>query len=185
MYSITWSLQTSYWIYCCVLTERAYWIYLSFLISNFRRVLNTVCILLGISSASDCFLPTFRNPLSVPSSRAGCRVVHILHPALEDGTDRGFRNVGKPQSDAGEIPKEYIQYLSMFYISQVVTSLGSYSSPNIVRVIKSRRMRLAGHVSRMGEERGAYRFLVGKPERKRPLGRPRRRWVDYIRMDLQ
>ena len=59
-----------------------------------------------------------------------------------------------------------------------------YSSPNIVRLIKSRRMRWAGHVTRMGEERGAYRVLVGKPEGKRPLGRPRRRWVDNIRMDL-
>ena len=54
-----------------------------------------------------------------------------------------------------------------------------------VRMIKSRRMRWAGHVARMGEERGAYSFLVGKPEGKRPLGRPRRRWVDNIRMDLQ
>ena len=60
-----------------------------------------------------------------------------------------------------------------------------YSSPNIVRVIKSRRMRWAGHVARMGEERGVYRVLEGKPEGKRPLGRPRRRWVDNIRMDLQ
>ena len=60
-----------------------------------------------------------------------------------------------------------------------------YSSPNIVRVIKSRRMRWAGHVARMGEERGVYRVLVGKPEGKRPLGRPRRRWVDNIRMDLR
>ena len=60
-----------------------------------------------------------------------------------------------------------------------------FSSPNIVRVIKSRRMRWAGHVARMGEERGVYRVLVGKPEGKRPLGRPRRRWVDNIRMDLQ
>ena len=60
-----------------------------------------------------------------------------------------------------------------------------YSSLNIVRVIKSRRMRWAGYVARMGEERVAYRFLVGKPEGKRPLGRPRRRWVDNIRMDLQ
>ena len=60
-----------------------------------------------------------------------------------------------------------------------------YPSPNIVRVIKSRRMRRAAHVARMGEERGAYRVLVGKPEGKRPLGRPRRRWVDNIRMDLQ
>jgi len=60
-----------------------------------------------------------------------------------------------------------------------------YSSPNIVRVIKSRRMRWDGHVARMGEGRGVYRVLVGKPEGKRPLGRPRRRWVDNIRMDLQ
>ena len=60
-----------------------------------------------------------------------------------------------------------------------------YSSPNIVRVIKSRRMRWAGHVARMGEERGVYKVLVGKPEGKRPLGRPKRRWVDNIRMDLQ
>jgi len=60
-----------------------------------------------------------------------------------------------------------------------------YSSPNIVRVIKSRRMRWAGHVARMSEKSGVYRILVGKPEGKRPLGRPRRRWVDNIRMDLQ
>jgi len=60
-----------------------------------------------------------------------------------------------------------------------------YCSPNIVRVIKSRRMRWAEHVARMGGERKVYRVLVGKPERKRPLGRPRRRWVDNIRMDLQ
>ena len=60
-----------------------------------------------------------------------------------------------------------------------------YCSPNIVRVIKSRRIRWAGHVARMGEERGTYRVLVGKPEEKKPLGRPRRRWVNNIRMDLQ
>jgi len=60
-----------------------------------------------------------------------------------------------------------------------------YSSPNIVRVIKLRRMRWAGHVARMGEERGVYSVLVGKPEERRPLGRPRRRWADDIRTDLQ
>jgi len=60
-----------------------------------------------------------------------------------------------------------------------------YSSPNIVRVIKSRRMRWAGHVARMGEDREAYRVLVRKPEERRPVGRPRRRWVVNIRMDLQ
>ena len=60
-----------------------------------------------------------------------------------------------------------------------------YSSPNIVQVIKSRRMRWAGHVACMGEERGVYWVLVRKPEGKRPLGSPRCRWVDNIRMDLQ
>ena len=58
-------------------------------------------------------------------------------------------------------------------------------SHNIVRVIKWRRMRRAGHVARMGEEMGLYRVLVGKPQGRRPLGRPRRRWVDNIRTDLQ
>ena len=62
---------------------------------------------------------------------------------------------------------------------------GLYSSFNIVRVIKSRRMRWAGHVARMGEGRGGYRGLVGKPEGKRPLGRPRRLWEYNIRMGLQ
>ena len=60
-----------------------------------------------------------------------------------------------------------------------------YSSPNIVPMIKSRRMRLAGHVARMGEEKGVYRVLVGKPKGKRPVGRPSSGWVDNIRMDLQ
>jgi hypothetical protein len=58
------------------------------------------------------------------------------------------------------------------------------SSPSIIRIIKSRRMRWAGHVARMGEKRNVYRLLAGKPEGKRPLGRPRRRWVDNIKMDL-
>ena len=60
-----------------------------------------------------------------------------------------------------------------------------YSLPNIVRVVKSRRMRWAGHVARVGEERGVHRVLVGKPEGKRSLGRPRRRWEDNIKMALQ
>jgi ribosomal protein L37E len=59
-----------------------------------------------------------------------------------------------------------------------------YSSPSTIRIIKSKRIRWAGHVARMGEKRNAYRLLVGKPEGKKPLGRPRRRWVDNIRMDL-
>ena len=60
-----------------------------------------------------------------------------------------------------------------------------YSSPNIIWVIKLRRKRWAGHVACTGERRGAYSILVGKPEGKRPLGRPRYVWEDYIKMDLQ
>jgi hypothetical protein len=60
-----------------------------------------------------------------------------------------------------------------------------YSSPNIVRVIKSRRMSWAGSVARMGERRGVYRVLVGRPEDKRALGRPRHRWEDNIKMDFR
>jgi hypothetical protein len=60
-----------------------------------------------------------------------------------------------------------------------------YSTPTIVWVIKLRRMRWAGHVAWMGEERGVYRVLMGKPEGKSPLGRPRRRWEDNIKVDLQ
>jgi hypothetical protein len=59
-----------------------------------------------------------------------------------------------------------------------------YSTPRIIRIIKSRRVRWVCHVERKGEKRNVYRLLVGKPEGKRPLGRPRRRWVDNIRMDL-
>jgi hypothetical protein len=58
-----------------------------------------------------------------------------------------------------------------------------YSLPNIIRIIKSRRMRWTGHLARMGEKRKAYRLFVGKPERRRPLGRLQRRWLDKIRMD--
>jgi hypothetical protein len=60
-----------------------------------------------------------------------------------------------------------------------------YSSPNIVRVIKSRRMRWVGHVTLMAEGRGVYRVLIGRPEGKRPLARPRRRWEGNIKMDLR
>jgi hypothetical protein len=60
-----------------------------------------------------------------------------------------------------------------------------YSSPNIIRIIKIRRMRWAGHVARMGEKRNIYRILVGKPEGKRPLGRRRHRWVENIKIDLR
>jgi hypothetical protein len=68
-----------------------------------------------------------------------------------------------------------------FYKINCISSMFTY----IVRVVKSRRMRWSGHVARMGEGRGVDRVLVGKPEGKRPLGRPRRRWEDNIKMDLQ
>ena len=61
----------------------------------------------------------------------------------------------------------------------------AYSLPNIVRMIKSRRMSLAGHVARMRESRDVCKVLMGKPEGQRPLGRPRRRWEDNIKMDFQ
>jgi hypothetical protein len=67
----------------------------------------------------------------------------------------------------------------------VVKSYSKYSSSNILRVIKSRRRRWAVHVARMGMRRGVYRVLVGKTEGKRPLGRPKRRWEDNIKMDRQ
>jgi hypothetical protein len=72
--------------------------------------------------------------------------------------------------------------LSVFFLF-VLQFLDLYSSPGI-RIMKARRMRWTGHVARMGEKRNAYRLLVGKPEGRRPLRRPRRRWVDNIRMDL-
>jgi hypothetical protein len=72
---------------------------------------------------------------------------------------------------------------SLFHIYMKLNDL--YSLPNIVQVVKSRRMRWAGHVARVGEDRGVHRVLVGKPEGKRPLGRPRRRWEDNIKMNFQ
>ena len=60
-----------------------------------------------------------------------------------------------------------------------------YSLPNIARLVKSRRIRWAGHVARMGEGRGVHRVLVGKPEGKRPMGRPKRKWENNFKMDLQ
>ena len=89
---------------------------------------------------------------------------------------RVLRTVFEPKRDevTGEWRKLHNEKLSDLY-----------ALPNIVRVVKSRRMRWAGHVSRMGEGRGVHRVLVGKPEGKRPLGRPRRRWEDNIKMDLR
>jgi hypothetical protein len=90
--------------------------------------------------------------------------------------DRVLRRIFRPKRDevTGEWRKLYNEELHIFY-----------SSPDIIRHIKSRRMMWTGHVARMGEGRNVYRVLVGRPEGKRPLGRPRRRWEDGIRMDLR
>ena len=73
--------------------------------TNNFKIKKEHCILLGISPASDCCMPRFRNTLSVPSSQAGYEVLHTSYPAYEGGTDGVFRNVGIQQSDAGEMPK--------------------------------------------------------------------------------
>ena len=105
---------------------------------------------------------------------------------MERGT--GKRQEGKKE-ERTEVEKEDYHRKQGRYIEEKIKvnirRKWVYSSPNIVRVIKSRRMRWAGHVARMGEERGMYRVLVGKSEGRRQLGRPRHRWVDNIRMDLQ
>jgi hypothetical protein len=90
--------------------------------------------------------------------------------------NRVLRSILRPKRDevTGEWRKLHNEELN-----------GLYSLPSVVRVIKSRRLSWAGHVARMGEGRGVYRVLVGKPEGKSPLGRPRRRWEDNVRMDLQ
>ena len=78
-----------------------------------------------------------------------------------------------------------LHFLSLVSRCAITFQLDFYSPPNIVQVINSRRMRWAGHVALMVERRDVYRVLVGKPEAKRPLGRPRRRWEDNTKMDLQ
>ena len=90
--------------------------------------------------------------------------------------NRVLRRVFGPKRDevTGEWKKLHNEELSYLY-----------SLPNILRVVKSRRMRWAGRVARMGEGRDVHRVLVGKPEGKRPLGRPRLRWENNIKMDLQ
>jgi hypothetical protein len=75
-------------------------------------------------------------------------------------------------------------YVNKYTYKYIYIYIYIYLNCCIIRIIKSRRMRWAGHVARMGKMRNAYRLLVGKPEGKRPLGRPSRRWVDNIRMDL-
>ena len=130
--------------------------------------------------------------VSVPSKRSTCESRGRQFPAStvmygklyetwsltlrEERRLRVLRRVFEPKRNevTGEWRKLHNEELSNLY-----------SLPNIVRVVKSRRMRWAGHVARMGEGRGVHRVLVGKPEGKRPLGRPRCRWEDSIKMDLQ
>jgi hypothetical protein len=95
---------------------------------------------------------------------------------LKGFENRGLRRVFGPKRD--EVTAEWRKLHN-----EELNDL--YSLPNIVRVVKSRRMRWAGNVARIVEDRGVHRVLVGKPEGKRPLGRPTRRWEDNIKMDLQ
>ena len=132
---------------------------------------------IGVSNPQ-IFTPSFRT-IILPVVLYGCETWSLT--LREEGKLRVFENmvlrrIFGPRRD--EVTEEWRRLHN-----EELNDL--YSSPNIVRVIKSRRMRWAGHVARMGKERGVYRVLVGKPEGKRPLGRPRRRWVDNIRMDLQ
>jgi hypothetical protein len=101
----------------------------------------------------------------------------VLLPRLRVFENRVLRRIFGPKKDevTGEWRRHHNKELNVLY-----------SSPNIIRVIKSRRMRWAGHVARMGEGRGAYRILVGRLEGRRPLRRLRHRWEDNIKiMDLQ
>jgi hypothetical protein len=107
--------------------------------------------------------------------QAVCR--RCLLPPPETSVSTGnLRRISGPKRDevTGEWRKLHSEELHNLY-----------SSPDIIRQVKSRRMRWEGHVSRMGGERKVYKVLVGKPEGRRPLGRPRRRWEDGVRMDLK
>ena len=102
---------------------------------------------------------------------------------LKEGKDALVSCWRKAVEDHGDyVEKLGVQWTHIIILGELNDL---YSSPNIVRVIKSKRMKWAGHVACMGEWRGVYRVLVGKPEGKRPLGRPRRRWEDNIKIDLQ
>ena len=142
---------------------------LVFLISGFHQVLNIVCVLLGISPASVWVLPMFRNPLLVPSSRAGSKYdvwilrgvwLYIIYsqtprtiqtsyllPALEDGTDRGFRNVGRTQTDARDIPKRTHTILLVLFIwfqsCTIMTSRIGHMFSLISRVLEKETLYLS------------------------------------------
>jgi len=102
--------------------------------------------------------------------------VHFIYNISKNNNSHTFT------SSRSQLVVRNTQFISLF-IYEELSDL--YSLPNIVRVVKSRRKRWAEHVARMGQGRGVCRVLVGKPEGKRPLGRPGRRWEDNIKMDLQ
>ena len=110
--------------------------------------------------------------------------IELVYPLLKQyDKDHKFQITTCHEDTEGEY--RYSSTLSLTSAVDGVEELNDlYSLPNIVRVVKSRRMRWAGHVARMGEDGGVHRVLVGKPEGRRPLGRPRRRWEDNIKMDL-
>jgi hypothetical protein len=89
--------------------------------------------------------------------------------------DISFENVASPNN----LHTRHYQFRTF-----CISSIYKCSSPSIIRIMKSRRMRWKSHVARMGERRNAHMLMVGRPEEKRPLGRPRRRWVDNNKMDL-
>ena len=132
---------------------------------NFRTTIAVTC--------KDCLLASATVTVcnELPALR---KINSFLYP--EDGgsslRETAARLTYNKSTHSTEHPKSYTVLFSRHYIY-------------IVRVVKSRRMRWAGHVARMGEDGGVHRVLVGKPEGKRPLGRPRRRWEDNIKMDLQ
>jgi hypothetical protein len=119
-----------------------------------------------------------RHLLDIPVALFGCETWSLTvreEHKLRVFENRVLRRIFGPNKDGvtGEWRKLHNEELHNLY-----------SSPIIVRIIKSRRMRWAGHVARMGEKRNVYRLLVGKPGGKRLLGRPRRRWIDNIKMDF-
>jgi hypothetical protein len=107
--------------------------------------------------------------------------VTIIRDSAETSSD--IRNEGNSSAEVYS-KRLWTASIYIFLISNI-TYNNSYSSPNIIRMVKSRRMRYAGHVARMGEKTNTYRMLVGKPGGKRPLGRLRRRWVDNIEIELR
>jgi hypothetical protein len=116
---------------------------------------------------------------------------------LKPGITLTQSNIRKGADKSLAFPVSYLQYKQKIFGPRRDEVTGNwrklrneelhnlYSSPNIIRMIRSGRMRWEEHVARMGETRNGYSILVGKPEKKRPLGRPRRRWVDNIKLDLR